>query len=106
MTKDKIKITAPASNPHICYIPKELEQKVKVLKKKTGLSLYRIICTSVGMSLSDKEKIKDCKQKLKELGYKNIGEWVVILINKMYDEKKYENIPEPFKKEKENGSCS
>lgn len=103
MQKDKIKVTAPASNPHICYIPKELEQQVKAIKKKTGMSLYRIICTSVGITLSDKEKIKACKKKLKALGYKTIGEWVAILITKIYESKEYTEIPEPIKKEKTNG---
>ena len=68
-----IKVNAPSSNPHICYIPREMERKVKYAKDKTGLSLYRILSESAGFSLSKKENIHRFKDQLKEFGYKNVS---------------------------------
>ena len=94
-----IKVHAPSSNPHICYIPRDMERKVKYAKDKTGLSLYRILSESAGFSLSSRESIQDFKTLLRAYGYKTIGEWAIVLLNSMY-EKKDGKIPVPHQKEK------
>ena len=98
-SKDTIKVVAPANNPHICYIPRGYEKTVAFVKRKTGMSLYRIICASAGFSLSDKTKIQAFKHTLKQLGYKNIGEWVTRLLDIICETEDYRNIPKPTKKE-------
>lgn len=100
MKRSDIKVHAPYCNPHICYIPREMERKVKYAKDKTGLSLYRILSESAGFSLSSRESIQDFKTLLKEYGYKTVGEWAVVLLEEMC-EKKDGVIPKPHKKEKE-----
>lgn len=95
-----IKVNAPSSNPHICYIPRDMERRVKYAKDKTGLSLYRILSESAGFSLSKKENIQRFKDQLKELGYKTIGEWAVVLLEDMYNNKDGV-IPAPYSKEKD-----
>ena len=92
-----IKVNAPATNPHICYLPKEFERKIKYAKDKTGLSLYRILSESAGFSLSRKESIQEFKKTLKEYGYKTIGEWAAVLLEDMYANKDGV-IPAPYKK--------
>ena len=94
-----IKVNAPATNPHICYLPKEMERKIKYAKDKTGLSLYRILSESAGFPLSKKENIQCFKETLRELGYKTIGEWAVVLLEDIYISKDG-SIPSPYKKEK------
>ena len=98
-TKNDIKVVAPANNPHICYIPRSYESKVQYVKKNTGLSVYRMICVSAEETLSDKSKISKFKRRLRGLGYKTIGEWVVKMIDIIYETKDFENIPKPMKKE-------
>lgn len=97
---DDFKIMAPSTNPHICYIPKRLERKIKYAKDKTGLSVYRILSASAGFPLSNKENIHKFKQQLKELGYKTIGEWAVVLLEDMSNNKDG-TIPTPYKKEQD-----
>lgn len=97
--RDDFKIIAPSSNPHICYIPRSMEKKIKYAKNKTGLSMYRILSESAGFSLSKKENIQDFKELLRAFGYKTIGEWAVVLLEEMY-ENKDGIIPVPHKKEK------
>ena len=97
--KDNIKVVAPLNNPHICYIPKDYEQKVAYVKKHTKMSLYRIICESAGKSLRTKEEIHKFKTDLKALGYKTIGDWVVYMVDYMYNNG-CETVPKPTKKEK------
>lgn len=99
MASDKIKVVAPATNPHICYISRELLPKVKAIKENTNRSLYGIICASAGTSLGSKENIHKFKKQLKSYGYKNIGEWVEELIDMMYTSGNYEEIPQPKKRE-------
>ena len=97
--KNIIKVVAPLSNPHICYVPKEYEQKIAYVKKRTKMSLYKLICESAGRSLRTKEEIHKFKTDLKALGYKTIGDWVVCMIDYMYNNG-CESIPKPIKKEK------
>lgn len=99
MANSKIKVVAPACNPHICYISRDLEQKISHIKLSTGKSLYGIICASAGMSLSSKENIHKFKKQLRELGYRNIGEWVEELINIICETGEYKTIPQPTKRE-------
>lgn len=99
-TKDKIKVVAPANSPHICYIPRGYEKTMAFIKRKTGMSMYRIICASAGYSLSDKDKIQKFKQELRQLGYKTIGEWVTSMLDIICKTEDYKNIPKPIKKEK------
>lgn len=99
-SKDNIKVVAPANSPHICYIPRRYEKTVAFVKRKTGMSLYRIICDSAGYSLSDKDKIQTFKQSLRQLGYKNIGDWVTRMLDIICETEDYQNIPKPVKKEK------
>lgn len=99
-TKDNIKVVAPANSPHICYIPRGYEKTVAFVKRKTGMSMYRIICASAGHSLSDKDKIQAFKQLLRQLGYKTIGEWVTQMLDIICETEDYKNIPKPTKKEK------
>lgn len=98
--RDDFKIIAPSSNPHICYIPRNMERKIKYAKDKTGLSMYRILSESAGFALSKRENIQDFKNLLRVYGYKTIGEWAVVLLDEMY-EKKDGVIPVPHKKEQE-----
>ena len=99
-SKDNIKVVAPANSPHICYIPRGYEKTVAFVKRKTGMSLYRLICASAGFSLSDKDKIYSFKQMLKKLGYKTIGEWVTRMLDIICETEEYTHIPKPIKKEK------
>ena len=98
MTNDKIKVVAPASNPHICYISSELSDRVKLVRVKTKKSLYKLICESAGHSLRIKEDIYAFKGRLKKLGYKTIGEWVEEMIIQMCSSEDFVNIPKPKKK--------
>ena len=99
-TKDNIKVVAPANNPHICYISREYEKTIAFVKRKTGMSMYRLICASAGHSLSTKESIQQFKQHLKKLGYKTIGDWVACMLDIICKTGEYKNIPKPVKKEK------
>lgn len=81
----KIKVSAPRENPHICYISREYEDKVKQIRKITGMSLYSLLCTCSGYLLNEKKNIRDFKEKLKKLGFKNIGEWAECLINFVFE---------------------
>ena len=98
MANDKIKIVAPASNPHICYISSELSDRVKLVRARTRKSLYKLICESAGHSLRIKEDIHAFKGRLKKLGYKNIGEWVEEMIIQMCSSGDFVNIPKPKKR--------
>jgi hypothetical protein len=97
--KDNIKVVAPANSPHICYIPRGYEKTVAFVKRKTGMSMYRIICASAGFSLSDKGKIQEFKRTLRQLGYKTIGDWVTRMLDIICETEDYRNIPKPIKKE-------
>lgn len=98
--KDSIKVVAPANSPHICYIPRGYEKTVAFVKRKTGMSMYRLICASAGHHLTDKTKIQAFKQYLRQLGYKTIGEWVTRMLDIICETEDYQNIPKPIKKEK------
>ena len=100
VSPNSIKIVAPANNPHICYIPRGYERTVAFVKRKTGMSMYGIICASAGYRLSSKEKIQEFKRTLKQLGYKTIGEWVTRMLDIMCETEEYTHIPKPIKKEK------
>ena len=97
--RNDIKVNAPATNPHICYIPREYGQRVTYAKRKTGKSLYRLLCTSIGQSLSTKEDIQKAKELLRTYGYKTIGEWAVVMLDGIVTSAG-EEIPVPKKKEK------
>lgn len=81
----KIKVSAPRENPHICYISREYEQRVKDIRRETGMSLYSLLCTCSGYSLSSKENIKKFKEKVRKNGFKNIGEWAESLIDMLHE---------------------
>lgn len=80
---NKIKVSAPRSNPHICYIPEEYRDKINRVRKYTGKSLYMVLAESVGMDLSTVENIKLCKERLRKRGFRNIGEWACTLLDKL-----------------------
>lgn len=82
---DKIKVSAPRQNPHICYIPKEYKPKIEYIKASTDLSLYQVLCKCSKRDLSTQEKIKSFKKHLKTKGYKTIGDWAVDLIEDLYN---------------------
>ena len=82
----KIKVSAPAHNPHICYIPEEYKDKIEFLKKASNMSLYRILCLNAGKPLKTTEQIHDFKQDLRKQGYRNIGDWAVKLIDTLYED--------------------
>lgn len=84
MANAKIKIAAPRENPHICYINRKYAQKIKDLKKATGMSLYTLLCTCSGYLLNDKENIKNFKDSVRKNGFKNIGEWAESLIDLLH----------------------
>lgn len=98
--KDSIKVVAPANSPHICYIPRSYEKTVAFVKKKTGMSMFRLLCASAGYTLYTKERILEFKQYLRKLGYKTIGEWVIRMLDIICETEDYRNIPKPVKKEK------
>lgn len=81
MSVEKIKVSAPRSNPHICYIPKEYKEQIEIIKKQTGLSLYALLCKCSKSNLSTLENIKKFKKEVKKRGFKTIGEWAVALIH-------------------------
>lgn len=81
---EKIKVSAPRSNPHICYIPKEYKEQIEELKKRTNLSLYQLLCTCSKCELDTAEHIKAFKSELKSKGFRNIGEWAIALIEMLY----------------------
>ena len=91
MASDKIKISAPRSNPHVCYINKEYQQKIIDIRKTTKLSLYALLCTCCGYSLDTTEHIKEAKQALKKQGFKTIGVWAEALLDFLWDN--IEDIP-------------
>lgn len=99
-SKDNIKVVAPANSPHICYIPRGYEKTVAFVKRKTGMSMYRIICASAGFNLSNKDNIQVFKRIVRQLGYKNIGDWVTRMLDIICETEDYRNIPKPVKKEK------
>jgi hypothetical protein len=107
MANNKIKVMAPADNPHICYLDKEMEQSVRYVKKHTGKSLYKIICESAGHSLRTKGDIHAFKEHLRRLGWKTIGDWVTEMLNRIIESGDFENIPKPTRKEKtDDGVCN
>lgn len=85
MAYEKIKISAPRENPHICYVGKEYSEKIKDIKNTTGMSLYTLLCTCSGHTLGDRENIKKFKEQVRENGFKNIGEWAECLIEFIHD---------------------
>lgn len=99
MASNKIKIIAPATNPHICYVSKEFDDKIKYIKNRTKKSLYAIICASAGTPLNTKERIHEFKQRLKDLGWRNIGDWVENMITVMCASDHPEDIPKPTRRD-------
>lgn len=81
----KIKVCAPAHNPHICYIPNTYKEKIDFLKKSTHMSLYRILCMNAKRPLKTTEQIHEFKQELRKSGYRNIGDWAVEIIDTLYE---------------------
>lgn len=84
MPNAKIKIAVPKENPHICYISRDYEQKIKDLKKATGMSFYNLLCTCSGYLLNSKENIRKFKEETRKNGFKNIGEWAESLIDLLH----------------------
>jgi hypothetical protein len=85
MPNAKIKISAPRENPHICYVGRDYEQKIKDIKKETGMSLYTLLCTCSGYLLNEKESIKNFKDSVRKNGFRNIGEWAEALIDLLHE---------------------
>lgn len=85
MPNAKIKISAPRENPHICYISREYETKIRDIKKETGMSLYTLLCNCSGYLLNEKENIKKFKEKVRKNGFKTIGEWAESLIDMLHE---------------------
>lgn len=85
MPAEKIKVSAPRTNPHICYIPKEYKEQIEAVKKQTGLSLYALLCKYSGSSLNTTERIKKFKSIVRKHGFRTIGEWAVELILALYN---------------------
>lgn len=85
MVGKAFKVLAPRDNPHICYIPMDRKPKIAVLKAKTGKSVYRLLCLSAGIELKEHEDIQKLKTALKNLGYKNIGDWATELVDILYE---------------------
>lgn len=84
MASDKIKVSAPRENPHICYVSREYGQKIKDIKQTTGMSFYTLICTCSGYLLNSRENIKNFRDQVRENGFKNIGEWAEALIDLLH----------------------
>lgn len=84
MPNAKIKIAAPRENPHICYIGRDYEQKIKDLRKATGMSFYNLLCTCSGYLLNSKENIRKFKEETRKNGFKNIGEWAECLVELLH----------------------
>lgn len=80
----KIKVSAPAQNPHICYINRLYKDKIDAIKSKTGLSLYNLLCLCGKAELKSAKEIKEFKDKLKKQGFKNIGVWAENLIDMLF----------------------
>lgn len=84
MAETKIKVSAPMVNPHICYISREYNQKIKDIKKETGMSLYNLLCVCSGYSLNSKDIILKFKKRIRKKGFKTIGEWAECLIDMLH----------------------
>ena len=85
MADEKMKICAPRQNPHICYVQRSYKKLIKEIRKKTGMTFYAILCECAGQSLSTTEEIKSFRSKLKERGFRNIGEWAEAVVQYLYD---------------------
>jgi hypothetical protein len=85
MPNDKIKVSAPRENPHICYVSREYSDKIKEIKQTTGMSFYTLLCTCSGYLLNSRENIKNFRNQVRENGFKNIGEWAECLIEFIHD---------------------
>lgn len=83
--KNKIKISAPRENPHICYIPEDRREAIAKIKEKTGMSLYRVLCTVSHRELRDKDTIHKFKSEVRKKGFKDIGEWATALVDLLYE---------------------
>lgn len=88
----KIKISAPATNPHICYIDYKYKEDLARIKKETGLSAYKLLEICSGCDLSSKESILKAKTKLRKDGWHTIGEWAESLIVMLIDTYNQNNI--------------
>ena len=83
---NKIKINAPASNPHICYIPMEYKEKIEIIKRRKNLSFYRILCEYANIELNTKENIKKFKATCRKKGFKGISDWACHTIDEILEE--------------------
>lgn len=82
---NKIKVSSPRQNPHICYISEEYRDKISFIKTKTGQSLYALLCICAGKDLSTSEHIHEYKKIVREKGFRNIGEWAEATIDALYE---------------------
>ena len=82
----KIKVSVPRENPHVCYISRDYQQKVKDIREVTGMSLYNLLCVCSGSTLKDKASIKKFKDKVRKDGFKNIGDWAEDLISLLHSQ--------------------
>lgn len=85
MGSNKLKILAPAQNPHICFVDRKYKNAIQELKQVTGKTFYSLLCTCANCRLNNKENIKKFKEHVRGLGYKNIGDWAEHLIVYLYD---------------------
>lgn len=83
--KNKIKVSAPRENPHICYIPEDRKEAIAKIKKESEKSLYRILCTVAHTELNTKSNIYNFKVKVRKQGFKDIGEWATTLVDFLYE---------------------
>lgn len=77
---NKIKVSAPAINPHICYVNAKYKGDIQTLRQRYNLSFYRILCVNAGKELCDKAAIAEYKKNIRKKGYRNIGEYAEDLI--------------------------
>ena len=82
---EKIKISAPRSNPHICYISREYEEQIKALRRLTKMSTYAMLCEVSGYDLSFSENIAKFKAQCREKGFRNIGDWATEVVRVLYE---------------------
>ena len=85
-TNNKIKVSVPMPNRHICYVAPEYRTKISAIKKKTGLSLYQLLCTCSNTDLSDSECMKAFKDTVRANGFRTIGKWAEALLELLHDE--------------------
>lgn len=102
----KFKVNSPSL--HICYIDENYRDKLEYIKNRTGLTVYKILCMSIGTELDTKEKVIKLRKRLKEYKFKNIGNFYEKLIDYLYNyaqKKDYNEIIQKLKDIRINDLC-